>query len=57
MLNVINLTDYLTYLELEIRGRKPKVGWHILFKWNGRIVKAIVEEVGRTVLVRRVKDV
>lgn len=57
MFNVISLTDFISCLELVVKGRKPRVGWHVKFEWMGQTVKAIVEEVGRAVLVRRLKDV
>ena len=50
------IADYLNYLEIEVMGRKPKVGWLIEFECRGKKTKAKVEEVGRTVLVRRVTN-
>jgi hypothetical protein len=53
-MTIINLAHYQSYFEIEVKGRKPRLGHHVNINYQGRSYKGIVIELGRTVLCKAV---
>ena len=51
-MTILSLANYLTYVEIKVKGYKPRLGWNINFEYQGHKFKGTVVEVGQTVLVK-----
>lgn len=51
-MNILKLFNYISYFEIEVKGRKPRLGHRVEFEFKGHHYKGQVVEVGRTVLLK-----
>lgn len=51
-MKIKKLTNYITYVEVEFDGFKPRLGRAINFNFQGHEISGLVVEVGRSTLIK-----